>query len=32
MYIYDLPYRQMRELRDILDENDKWEELGLFQF
>jgi hypothetical protein len=31
-YIYDLPYRQRRELRDILDENDKWEDLGKFYF
>lgn len=28
MYIYDLPFKEMRDLCAILDENDKWLELA----
>lgn len=28
MYIYNLPYHERKELCKILDQNDKWEELG----
>lgn len=28
MYIYNLPHQERRELCRILDQNDKWEELG----
>lgn len=28
VYVYDLPYTERKELCDIIDMNDKWEELG----
>lgn len=28
MYIYNLPYKEMKELCIILDENEKWMELA----
>lgn len=29
-YVYDIPYFERMELCRILDQNDKWEELGEF--
>lgn len=30
IYVYELPYTERKELCDIIDMNEKWEELGKY--
>jgi len=30
IYVYELPYSERKELCDIIDMNDQWEELGKY--
>lgn len=32
IYIYDLPYTERKEFCNIIDMNDKWEELGKYVY